>query len=212
MKDLVIIGAGGFGREVAWLVDDINEVNKEWNLLGFIDENEDNHGKVLNGYKILGGFDFLEGKKDIFYVCAIGNAKVKKVIVEEKCSKYKIKPATLIHPSVIISKKHNKIDEGCVVCAGSIITVNTKIHKHVIVNLDCTIGHDVSIEDYVTIYPSVNVSGNCNIGKCVEIGTGTQVIQGKNIGEYSIVGAGSVVIKNIENNRTAVGIPAKVIK
>ena len=212
MKDLVIIGAGGFGREVAWLVEDINGINKEWNLLGFIDENEDNHGKVLNGYKVLGGFDFLKDKKDIFYICAIGNAKVKKMIVEEKCIKYKIKPATLIHPSVIMSKKNNNIDEGCVVCAGSIITVNTKINKHVIVNLDCTIGHDVSIEDYVTIYPSVNLSGNCNIGKCVEIGTGTQVIQGKSIGEYSIVGAGSVVINNIENNRTVVGVPAKVIK
>ena len=212
MKDLVIIGAGGFSREVAWLVEDINEVNKEWNLLGFIDDNKDNHGRVLNGYTVLGGFDFLEDKKNIFYVCAIGNSKVRKTVVEEKCSKYEVKPATLIHPSAIISKKYNYIGDGCIVCAGSKITVNTEIKNHIIINLDCTIGHDAIIEDFVTVYPSVNISGNCNISKCVELGTGTQIIQGKDIGEYSIIGAGSVVVRDIESNRTAVGVPAKVIK
>ncbi|BAB80180.1 acetyltransferase [Clostridium perfringens] len=212
MKDLIIVGAGGFGREVAWLVEDINNNNREWNLLGFIDENEQNHGNELNGYKVLGGFDYLNNKKNIYYVCAIGNAKVRKEIVEKKCSKYNIKPANLIHPSVIMSKKYNKMGEGCIICASNIITVNVTLGDHIIVNLDCTIGHDVVINDYVTIYPSVNVSGNCNIGECVELGTGTQVIQGNNIGDRTIVGAGSVVIRNIEGDKVAVGVPTKVIK
>ena len=212
MKDLVIVGAGGFGREVAWLVEDINNNNREWNLLGFIDENEQNHGNELNGYKVLGGFDYLNNKKNIYYVCAIGNAKVRKEIVEKKCSKYNIKPSNLIHPSVIMSKKYNKMGEGCIICASNIITVNFNLGDHIIVNLDCTIGHDVVINDYVTIYPSVNVSGNCNIGECVELGTGTQVIQGNNIGDRTIVGAGSVVIRNIEGDKVAVGVPTKVIK
>lgn len=212
MKDLVIIGAGGFGREVAWLIEDINEKSNEWNLLGFIDENRESHGKILNGYKVLGGFEFFEDKQEIFYVCAVGNSKIKKKLVEEKCSRYNIIPATLIHPSVIISKKHNIIGEGCIICAGSIITVNTKINNHVTINLDCTIGHDVVIEEFTTIYPSVNVSGNCNISQCVELGTGSQIIQGKNIGSNTIVGAGSVVVRDIDEGRVAVGIPARVIK
>lgn len=212
MKELVIIGAGGFGREVAWLIDEINEISTEWNLIGFIDEDKEKYGKDLNGYRILGGFEYFEWKKDIYYVCAIGNSKIKKDIIENKCSKYNIKPATLIHPSVIMSKKHNEIGEGCIICAGSIITVNTKIGEHVIINLDCTVGHDVVINNYATIYPSVNISGNCNIGECAELGTGTQIIQGKIIGSNSIIGAGSVVVKDIESNKTAVGIPAKVIK
>lgn len=211
MKELVIIGAGGFGREVAWLIEDINRVSVEWNLLGFIDEDKKKHGKDLNDYRILGGFKYLEEKKDIYYVCAIGNSKIKRDIIE-KCINYNIKPATLIHPSVIMSKKNNQIGEGCIICAGSIITVNTKIGRNVIINIDCTVGHDVVINDYATIYPSVNISGNCNIGECVEIGTGSQIIQGKSIGSNSIVGAGSVVIKDIEKNSTAVGVPAKVIK
>lgn len=212
MKDLVIIGSGGFGREVAWLVEDINEAKNEWNLIGFIDENMNNHGKECNGYKVLGGFDYLEGKNDIYYVCAIGNSKIKKEIVENKCNKYNIKPATLVHPSVIMNRKYNEIGEGTIICASNIITVNTNIGNHVIINLDCTIGHDVVIEDYVTVYPSVNISGNCNIAECVELGTGVQIIQGKEIGSNSIIGAGSVVIKDIESDSTAVGIPAKVIK
>lgn len=212
MRDLVIIGAGGFGREVAWLVDDINEASNEWNLLGFIDCNESIHGTELNGYKVLGGFDYLKAKENIYYVCAIGNAKVKKDIIENKCSKYNIKAATLIHPSVIMSKRYNEIGDGCIICAGNIITVNCNIGNHVTLNLDCTVGHDVFINNYTTIYPSVNISGNCNIGECVEVGTGSQIIQGKKIGNNSIVGAGSVVVKDIENNRTVVGVPAKAIK
>ena len=208
MKDLVIIGAGGFAREVAWLVEEINEVDKEWNLLGFLDENKNNHGLRLNSYPVIGGLEFLE-KNEVFYVCAIGNSKVRKQIIQ-KIEKSNATPATLVHPSVMISKKYTTIGEGTIICAASIITVN--LGKHNIVNLDCTIGHDVVTEDFVTVYPSVNISGNCNIGECTELGTGTQIIQGKNIGENVIVGAGSVVVKDIEANKTVVGVPAKIIK
>lgn len=210
MKDLVIIGAGGFAREVAWLVEEINEVNKEWNLLGFLDENKDNHELRLNSYPVIGGLEFLE-KNEVFYVCAIGNSKVRKQIIQ-KIEKSNATPAILVHPSVMISKKYTTIGEGTIICAASIITVNVNLGKHNIVNLDCTIGHDVVTEDFVTVYPSVNISGNCNIGECTELGTGTQIIQGKNIDENVIVGAGSVVVKDIEANKTVVGVPAKVIK
>lgn len=210
MKDLVIIGAGGFGREVAWLIEDINEKYSEWNLLGFIDEDKKLHGSLINGYKILGGLEYLKNK-DVFYVCAIGNSKVRKEIVE-KCKRINLNAATLIHPSVIKSKKYLEIGEGCIICAANVLTVNIKIGNHVIINLDCTIGHDAILKDYVTIYPSANISGNCQLEECVEIGTGAQIIQGKNIGENTIIGAGSVVVKNLEGNKTFVGIPAKAIK
>lgn len=209
MKDIIIIGAGGFGREVAWLIEDINKIKKTWNLLGFIDEDENQHGKELNGYKVLGGFEYIEGKRDLYYVCAIGNSSIRKKIVQEKCNN--LIAARLIHPSVIMSQ-YTDIGDGCIICAGSILTVNLRLGNHVIVNLDCTIGHDVNVGDFVTIYPSVNISGNCVIGECSEIGTGTQIIQGKMIGNNTIVGAGSVVVKNIEGNCTVVGVPAKKIK
>lgn len=212
MKDIVIIGAGGFGREIAWLIEDINNRNKEWNLLGFIDDNVEIHGDIINGYSVLGGFEFFKDNKEVYYTCAIGNSNVRKIIVESKCKPLGLKAATLIHPSVVMSNRFNNIGEGSIICASSIITVNVDIGRYSIINLDCTIGHDVILESYSTIYPSVNISGNCTISECTEIGTGTQIIQGKNIGSNSIIGAGSVVIRDINKDSVAVGIPAQVVK
>ncbi|MGL4633171.1 MAG: acetyltransferase [Cetobacterium sp.] len=208
-EELVIIGAGGFGREVLWLIDDINEKQKRWNVVGFIDEDKSLHGKYINGHIVLGGFDYFEKNKNIKYVCAIGNASIRKKIIQEKCSG--LVAANLVHPSVIMSKII-EIGNGVIICAGSILTVNLELGNHVIINLNCTIGHDAILKDFVTVYPNVNVSGNCIIGECSEIGTGTKIIQGKKLGENTIVGAGSVVVKNIEGNCTVVGIPARKIK
>ena len=102
--------------------------------------------------------------------------------------------------------------KGCIICLSNVLTVNIQIGDFVIANLDCTVGHDAIIEDFVTLYPSVNVSGNVHIETCVEVGTGTNIIQGKKIGEHSILGAGSVVVKDIPANCTAVGAPAIPIK
>lgn len=210
MKDIVIIGAGGFGREVAWLIEDINKQSNQWNFRGFIDENIANHGKVLNGFEILGGLEWFNKNQDIYYVCATGNPKVKKEIIE-KCRKYRVKAATLVHPSVIMWDK-NVVGEGSIICASNIITVNINIGNHVILNLDCTIGHDSIIQDYCTILPGVNISGNVTIESGCEIGTGSAIIQGISIGANTILGAGSVLIKDLPESCTAVGVPAKIIK
>ncbi|WP_317313449.1 acetyltransferase [Absicoccus porci] len=210
MRDLYIIGAGGFGREVAWLVERINSVQPTWNLKGFIDDNESLWGRYKDGYRIVAGSDYLLSLGEVYVVCAVGSARVRKIIIE-KLKDSSVKFATVIDPSVILSKRV-EIGEGTIICAGTVITVDIKIGKHVIVNLDCTIGHDVVIEDYVTAYPSVNISGNSFIGECSELGTGMQIIQGKKIGSNVIVGAGAVVVKDCLESGTYVGSPAKKIK
>ncbi|EIW00674.1 sugar O-acyltransferase, sialic acid O-acetyltransferase NeuD family [Thermoanaerobacter siderophilus SR4] len=210
IKDIVIIGAGGFAREVAWLIEDINKEKQKWNLLGFIDENIHNKGKILNNYPVLGGFEVIEKFNDLYVVCAVGDPKIKRNLIT-KALRYNVKFATLIHPTVIMSQ-YLTIGEGSIICAGNIITTNIKIGSHVIVNLDCTIGHDVVISDYATILPSVNISGNVSIGEGCSIGTGSAIIQGKKIGEWSIIGAGAVVVDDIPPYCTAVGVPAKPIK
>lgn len=210
MKDLYIIGAGGFGREVAWLVERINEAEPTWNIKGFIDDDEKLWGTKEDDYPVVGGCGYLKGLNNTYAVCAVGSARVRKAIIE-KLSDSNVKYATVIDPSVIISKRV-EIGEGCIICAGTIITVDIKIGKHVIINLDSTIGHDDVIEDFVTIYPSVNVSGNVVLGECSELGTGMQIIQGKTVAPNTIIGAGAVVVKNIEEGGTYVGSPAKKIK
>lgn len=209
MKDIVIIGAGGFGREVAWLIEDINNNNREWHLIGFVDENPELIGHHINNYEVLGDINWLS-EQDCYAVCAIGEPRTKKTVLG-KLKDSKVKYPILIHPSVIMSDSV-EIDEGTIICAGNLITVNINIGKHVIVNLDCTIGHDVNIGDYSTVLPSVNISGAVNIEECTSIGTGTQIIQGLNIGKNTIIGAGAVVVKDLPANCTAVGSPAKPIK
>ncbi|OBW58440.1 transferase [Solibacillus silvestris] len=209
MKDIVIIGAGGFGRELAWLIEDINKQSSEWNIVGFVDDSEEIQNKVINGYKVVGNIEWLQNQQ-LNVVCAIGDPILKKKIVEKLQDSKNTYPV-LIHPSVIYSRQVT-FGEGSIICAANIITTNIKIGKHVIVNLDCTIGHDAKLGDYTTVLPSVNISGFVEAGQCVSIGTGSAVIQGVKIGENSIIGAGAVVVKDIPENCTAVGAPAKPIK
>lgn len=212
MKKLFVVGSGGFGREVLWLAKRINEARKTWDIQGFIDDNEILHGSMQDDYPVLGGCDYLEKlDEEVDVVIAIGCARVKRIIAEKLGSYSKVHFATLIDPSVILSDRV-KIGEGSIICAGTILTVDIIIGRHVIINLDCTVGHDDVIRDYVTVYPSVNISGNVTVGNESELGTGAQIIQGKTIGQQSIIGAGSVVIRDIPDKCTAVGNPAKPIK
>lgn len=212
MKKIVILGAGGFAREVAWLIEEINNKNPEWDLLGFIEEGNKHVGSVLNNYKILGDFKWIINSRldNLFYICAVGDPKLK-LKFSEAAENLNLKPATLIHPDVKMSN-YNMIGKGTIICAGCIITVNTQIGKHVIINIDSTIGHDSIIGDYSTILPSVNISGNVKIGIGCNIGTSVAIINKISIGSNTIIGAGATVTKDLPGNCTALGTPAKPIK
>ena len=205
MKKLVIVGNGGFAREVEWLVERINTVSPTWDLLGFIDDNQDNP-------KTIGNDDYVVAFQEELYVAiAIGTSGIREKIYKNYKQNPNIKFANLIDPSVMCSRRVI-FGEGNIICAGTIITVDIRIGNCNIINLDCTIGHDAVIEDFVTVNPSVNISGNVHLGAGTNIGTGTQIIQGISVGANSIVGAGAVVNRDLPANCTAVGIPAKVIK
>lgn len=210
MENIVIVGAGGFGREVEWLINRINKIEKRFNMLGYIDDNK-NPGEKINSLKVITNIDGIKNlEENLNVVIAVGNSKARKNIAERIKKIKDVKFPNIIDPSAIIDENIIK-GEGNIICAGTIATVNIDINNFNIINLDCTIGHDVILTDFVTIYPSVNVSGNVLINECVEIGTGTQIIQGKTIGNNTIIGAGSVVIRDIEPNVTAVGVPTRVL-
>lgn len=212
MKDIYIIGAGGFGRETAWLIERINNVEETWCIKGFLDDNPALHGSIEGGYPVLGGCEYLEElQKSVSVVCAVGSARIRKIIVEKIKHYQNIEFATLIDPKVEMSNRV-KIGEGSIICAGNILTVDITLGQHVILNLDCTVGHDAVLEDFVTVYPGVHISGNVVVQEAAEMGTGMQIIQGKKIGRGSIVGAGAVVIRDIPENCTAVGNPARVVR
>lgn len=206
MKDVIIVGAGGFGREVAWLIEDINKYSNEWNIVGFVDDNIHIQGKVIDGYRVVGTIDWLKSQQ-YFVVIAIGDPMVRSSIVKRLESSKNSYPV-LIHPSVLHSDRVS-FGDGTIICAGNIITVDIKVGKHAILNLGCTIGHDVTIGDLSTLSPNVNISGRVTIEECVSIGTNAVVIPGIHICSNTVIGAGATVVQNINETGTYVGTPAK---
>jgi sugar O-acyltransferase (sialic acid O-acetyltransferase NeuD family) len=209
MRKIAIYGAGGFGREVACLIEDINKLDHRWDIIGFFDD-AIQAGSVAD-YKILGGINELNDiKEKIYLAVAIGWPDSKKKLIK-KITNSLIDFPIIIHPSVIMSEQV-EIGKGSIICAGTIATVNVKIGKYVIVNLDCTIGHDAVLKDYCSLMPSVNISGETEIGEGSFFGTNTLIINRRRVGANSIIGAGAVVIDDIPENCTAVGNPAKIVK
>jgi sugar O-acyltransferase (sialic acid O-acetyltransferase NeuD family) len=212
VQSIVILGAGGFGREVLDIIIAQNKVSKRWKILGFVDENPELKGKVLNGYPVLGPFDWFSqaSLKEVRVVCALGDNVSKKKMVE-KAQGLGLRFANVVHPSVIMTD-FVTLGEGVIICAGCILTNQITIGNHVIINLDVTIGHDSIIEDFCTLSPGVHISGKNKIGEGANIGTGAVTIQGMSVGRWSIIGAGAVVVRDIPDKVIAVGVPAKPIK
>lgn len=212
MRDIAIFGVGGFGREVLTIIKDINKVSPTWNIVGFFDDGHEK-GEMFNGYPNLGKLENLnEWEKPISLALAIGSPAIKKKILSG-ISNPRIDYPSLIHPSVWIGdKEYVEIGKGCILCAGVMVTTNVLIKDFVILNLQCTVGHDTVIEDYASFMPSVNISGEVTIGEGVYVGTGAKIINQLEIGDNTIVGAGAVVAKSLPAHCTAVGVPAKPIK
>ena len=212
MQDVVIIGAGGFGREVLDVFNAINRnKNPQYNVMGFIvDETYGHAGTIINEYPILGGLSWFSKHQNVQAICAIGKPHFRYEVIQ-RVSKLGIEFCTIIHPSVIMTK-WTKIGIGTVITAGCVLSNQIELGNHVHINPSSTIGHDAVISDFVSISPGVLISGNVEVGEGTLIGTGTTIIEQKTIGEWSIIGAGSTVIDNIPANTTVVGTPARVIK
>lgn len=209
IKPLMIIGAGGLGREVAWLVDDINKVSPEWKFMGFIDDGI--KGSTVEGYPILGSVEFLltlENKP--WVVVAIANTKVRKNIVE-RLLELSFNLATLIHPSVHISD-FISVGKGSIICCGSIITTNVTLGNSCILNPGCFVGHDTALDDYVSLMPGANIAGEVVAKTGCFFGLNACVINRKTVGEWSTIGAGATVVDHIPSYALAVGVPARIIK
>jgi sugar O-acyltransferase (sialic acid O-acetyltransferase NeuD family) len=212
VTDVVILGAGGFARETYWVFLEDNVEKKKWNVLGFVDDAPQMQGKILCDLPVVGGFGWLEqnARTDLRVICGVGNPRTRKLLVE-RAAALGLAFCTLIHPAVRMSR-WVEIGAGTIIAAGNILTTQIKLGPHVLLNLDCTVGHDTVIGAYCNINPGCHISGNVTLGEGVDFGTGAVIIQGKSVGDWSIVGAGAVVAADIPAHVTAVGIPCRVIK
>lgn len=210
MEKIAIVGSGGFAREILTLIDDINQRQLTYEIVGFVDNDI---LKLIHGYPVIGDDEYVNNTQEtISVVLAVGEPHLKRKI-RNKYTNPLVKFPTLIHPSVLIGSKDSiSIGEGCIICAGCILTTDIEIKDFVTLNLMCTVGHDTKIDNYCSFMPSVNISGEVNVNEGVYMGTGAKIINQLEIGNNTIVGAGAVVAKSLPANCTAVGVPAKPIK
>ncbi|WP_456426197.1 acetyltransferase [Rhodocaloribacter sp.] len=207
MRPLVIVGAGGFGRETAALVEDINRDEPAWELLGFVDDDATLHGSERLGYPVLGGLDWLCRRRNVHYVLAIGAPRIRKRM-DRRLEATPLSPATLIHPAAAVHRT-TSLGPGTILCRGVTLTVAIRVGRHVILNLHGTVGHDATLGDYTTAHPGVHISGHARTGTAVELGTGCVLLPGVTVGEGARVGAGAVVTRDLPAHCTAVGVPAR---
>ena len=207
MKDIIVIGGGGFAKEVIWLANDCNR-----KVRGVLDDNSETHGLDLQGVNVLGNIDsWIEYASDCQFVIAIGNPRVRKLVADKMKLLGDPDYAILVHPSVRFSNTV-KISKGAIVCAGTILTTDIELGEHCVLNLNVTVGHECEIRDFVTVAPMAAISGNVTLHDLVEVGTGAVIRQGLTLEGGSMLGMGGVLTKNIPEKFIFAGNPAKKLK
>lgn len=213
MKDIIIYGAGGFGREVACLLKRINnEVEPTWNLLGFIDDGleagiSNEYGKVLGNIDTLNSWD-----KPLSVVFAIGSPKIIEILFNKVDNPYIDFPNIIAPDTLFLDRENVRMGLGNVISSRCLISCNIKIGNFNTLNGYITVGHDSTIGDFNSIMPAVKISGGVTIGKRNFLGVNSVILQYKAIGNDTIIGASSVVLRNTKDGSTYVGNPAKKIQ
>lgn len=211
MKGIIILGASGLAKEFYYYIrrakptiNDFIFVNDLQDGQTFLDIDDDRF-EVVKDWKFSNDYEF---------VVAVGNPKIKKILVT-KAINAGIKPAnTIVDPSAIVLTSKNNLGSGGVISPGVTITTNVNLGNFVTLNLNTTIGHDTTLGDYCTTNPGVHISGECKIGELNEFGTGCIIKDRLTIGSNKTFGAQSAIVKSILNNdiETYIGVPGKILK
>lgn len=213
MKDIAIYGAGGFGREVACLIRRINaEAGGEWNIIGFFDDGvpagtRNEYGEVIGNIDVLNGW-----KTPLAIVFAIATPKIVELL-HSKVTNKNVEYPNLIAPDVIFLDKNNvRIGKGNIICSRSLISCNVEIGNFNILNGYNQVGHDTVIGNYNSVMPACKISGGVEIGDRNFLGVNAVILQYKKVADDIVIGASSLVMRNITKAATYIGNPAKKLE
>ena len=204
-RPLIVVGGGGFAREVIWLA---RESRQSFDVVGCLDDADASQGKTLSDVPVLGRVDDWQHHAEAAFVVAIGAPRTRRAVVQKMLARGTPAFATLVHRSVQHSA-YVEFGAGSMIAAGCLITTQITIGEHAIVNIGCTIGHDTVIEDFCTVAPIVAVSGNVHLQAGCEVGTGSSLRQGIRVGRGAMVGMGSVVTRDVADADLVLGSPAR---
>lgn len=197
--DIYIVGSGQHGEVVL----DIVVSRNEHNVVGFLDDDPETHGKKVWNIPVLGASDLVRGP----FVVAIGDNQARRAKMEALCARG-FEPITVVHATAYVSPSA-QLGPGAMVCAGAMICISARIGTGAIINTGVVIDHHNIIGDYVHAAPRSVVAGRCVVGEGAMIGAGATVIHSINVGDESVIGAGSVVIRDVASHTTVVGVPAR---
>ncbi|WP_298150180.1 acetyltransferase [Flavobacterium sp.] len=210
MKEkLLIIGAGNIGGYISYNIEDFGD----YDVLGFLDDNPDKIGKKMYAHQVLGNIASIDEhlhEGPVSVVVGIANPKIKDRIVRFLKTK-EVRFPNFIAPDVWLSRKVD-LGEGIILYPGVCINYETVLGDFVIMNMNCSIGHNCHIETGSTLAPGVNFAGFTHSKPFADIGIGASTIQGVSIGEFSRIGGQSILIKDIPDYAVAVGNPGRVIR
>ncbi len=207
MRDLVIVGAGGFGRETVDTVRAINLVEPTWNIVGVLDDSpsDENLGRLSAlGLTHLGGWESLP--KGAAVALCIGSPEARSRLAARLGPD--VQTPSLIHPSTTTGSLFRHGD-GLITLAGVSIGTNVQVGRHVHLNAHVVVGHDTCLEDVVSINPNATISGSCRIGERVLVGAGSVVLQGVRVETGATVGAAACVTRDVSHFQVVKGVPAR---
>jgi sugar O-acyltransferase (sialic acid O-acetyltransferase NeuD family) len=210
MKKLIIVGAGGFGREILAWIREVQTLAQEYETICFLDDNPQALAPYNYQEPIIGGIQDYRPQKGDAFVMGIAAPTRRKLEIAETLLQRGAHFISLIHPTAVFGN-NVKLGQGCVICSNVIFTSDITIGDFVSINVLAAIGHDVVIGDGCTLYSFVNVNGFAKLGKGVEVGSHGSILPGSVVGDFATVGAGSVVIKSVKAGTTVLGVPAKKI-
>jgi sugar O-acyltransferase (sialic acid O-acetyltransferase NeuD family) len=213
MTDVVIVGAGGFGREVRdWFMhwaDAQRMAGHRWNVLGFLDDGHPHAGRLSRiGAEHLGPLERLGDMPGVLYYIGIGDPGTRARIAE-RADRMGARPGpAFAHPSAVVGSDV-RLGDGTILCPGVLMTTNVQIGRHVHLNIGCTVGHDAVIGDFVTVNPGATISGDVILEPRAMVGTNAAINQGVRVGSGAVIGSGAAAVKDIPSGVVAVGVPAK---